>query len=301
MTIAINNNRQFRVNIKNPAGYTTESQVVNELADAAGLAKTGQAVCNNVAYIIYGIVVDKVKQSDIYRHNVKHIIKNIHREWQEYDKRLLHASNNRMFCVGDLNDAQKAVYANITDRDYFEFWQATGTAAYSDVLTFINSLVYKYRKPFDARGARHSDLLAWIQTLHTALRVCEFSLNAITDKCISVSRLPRECIEPLTHLFSVARIDKCVQNLVEELTDVDNLFDFTDDECKNISYGVTQYTEKVTDPKFVIESIRIATEDYGKMFRTKGYQKKALKSIARAYAVAEEDEQEYKRNKLRNK
>ncbi len=130
----------------------TEQELIDVLCQAAGYAKLVCGVGNNAAHMAMLDGYDHARRCKAYRHEIKRAFKMAIDEWHTYEKHLLHEQQFRMFHVADMPEEVRRKYGDITDREYYDYWSATGCTAYEKTRPLLTSLQNKYRKSLVRHG-----------------------------------------------------------------------------------------------------------------------------------------------------
>lgn len=296
----VNNNNPMNINILNPRGYNDEAFYTRLAPQMGAFAMVAVCVPNNIADIIRGYTIDTVTANkSLYRHDFKRLFNTIPQTWNAYESNLLNKQDFPMFKVERLTPETRKLYGeSITDRDYFEFWKAQGTALYHEVKPFIDSARYKYYKSLTAHGVTYPDEQAMLLTFNMALRICQEQYESTVKRLIADYAVCRRDIELITAQFSLAKVREAVLAVLRHPA-ISHEYQLTPEEKANITLGVKDYADKVTNQEFCIRSVHAASGEYEEMFRTKGYQKKALSHISNAVQIAYNEQQKRKIQRIK--
>lgn len=215
-----------------------------------------------------------------YQHEVKHAFKLAIEAFQEYERQLIYAKQNRMFHMADKTDRVRKMYGDITDRQYYEFWASIGGIAFSKTKPLITSLWNKHRVSLLNHGVSEADKVAWVLTAMAALELADQLYEKAIRECINYG-LPEWMVRGVFSQFSLKPVkDKWRRALLMLAPDTE--FELEPTEKRNIELGLTQLCEAWLDPAMLYNSTIATAEECDEVFRTKGYQKKALREIAEA-------------------
>ena len=277
----INIREGHRANLQMTSRYTNELQVRRVLAQLAGVVKFAMGISNNVAYQCYRDAMDLIRKHPRYRQNIKKEFGKVEEEWRKYENALLYASDNRFFCVADMDDNTRRKYkADLTDREYYEWWQATGQDAYSRNQAYIKSMANKYRKSLERHGGKNPDIIGWGMVVEAMLQYAGKTYNSTMTQIIAVSGIPKSIIIPIFCGFSLDPIEKAWFRALSLLEPLSTDEDIDVDEQHDIELGLQSLEEKFFDINAMYDSMLGAVEDYGEVFASKGFQKKTLREIA---------------------
>ena len=266
--------------LQHNATYANETEVRRVLAQLAGVVKFALGIANNAAYYCYRDAMDQIRRHPNYRNNIKQEFKKVEKEWADYEAHLLHNENNRFFHVDDMGpEIRKKYHDGMTDREYFEWWQATGADAYSKKSPFVKSMANKYRKSLALHGGRHPDIIGWGMVTECMLQYAEKTYQSTMKQIINVSGIPKQIMFPIFDCFRLNRIEKAWYRALSMLEPL-AASDISPEEQRDINLGLQDIEEQFFDVNAMFDSMQGAVEDYAEVFATKGYQKKALREIA---------------------
>ena len=143
------------------------------VAKASGYIKEQMGICNNATYLVMMDAFDRVKQLPEYRHATKRAFREAVNEWQRYEHQLRYAEGIRFFHMGDMDADLRRKYGDITDGEYFEFWQGTGSFCYNESHDLLCCLKNKYRLSLENHKARNADVVAEVMTAFACMKLCE--------------------------------------------------------------------------------------------------------------------------------
>lgn len=258
------------------------------MAALASHAKLVFGCCNNCAAIMLFDGHDVAKQLPQYRQGVKKAFKAALQEFKEYEQRLLYASNMRMFHVDDMPASVRKSYGEMSDRQFFEFWQGIGSSTYEKARPFIGSLQNKYRLSMEKHGMRDASRSAALITTLAGLRITEQIFDIFVEEAAKGNKLPPEFVRHVFIRFSMKRIGDAWENACRMLKIIPE-YDLDDSETKNIQFGLDALCDIMSDTDGVIDSLKVAVDDYRELFRTDGERKKALRNISEAAAEMREE------------
>ena len=251
-----------------------------KMARASGVVKLFCGVANNAAWLVVLDGYDHARQCRNYRHAVKHAFKDAIQSYHDYENRLIYATENRMFHVADLGERVRKMYGeDITDRQYYDFWSSVGGPAYEKTRPLITSLWNKHRLSLLNHGVKDAEHVAWVLTALAALGLaCQLYEKAISE-CKRGYQLPERLMRFVFNQFSLKPVEERWRRALIMLAP-DAGFKLDSVERKNIAHGLTQLCEAWIDPSLLYNSTMKSVEDYDEIFRTRGYQQKAMREIA---------------------
>lgn len=92
----------------------------------SAVVKQVMGVANNVVQVAMMNARDDLRKHPQYRQRVKQVFKKAFGEWDAYEKVLINSTGVCYFHVADMSAEVKKRYTNLTDREYYEFWQNIG-------------------------------------------------------------------------------------------------------------------------------------------------------------------------------
>ena len=264
----------------------TIEELQRRMAAAAGLIKFICGVANNAAWLVALEALDHARRCRDYRGNVKYRFNQSVAAYHDYERNLIHNKNNRMFCVADMTPDIRKKYGNITDREYYDFWTATGAQAYTKTKPMITSLWNKYRLSLQSHNVKESEHLAWVMTATAALELAVNLYKRAIKDIVESYKLPRHLVEYVFSQFSLEPVRKRWNDAMLLLSPhVD--YTISGMEERNIVHGLEQLQEAWTDTSVLYDSASETVAEYEEVFRTPGEQKKVMREIAGIKAETE--------------
>lgn len=265
------------------------------MAKAASVVKLICGVGNNAAWQVVLHALTEINGNKIdptdpegnrhlpphprYRHEVKQAFKRAIDAFHDYERQLICATQNRMFHMADNTERIRKMYGDITDRQYYEFWASIGGPAFNKTKPLITSLQNKHRLSLLNHGVGEADKVAWVLTAMAALELAGQLYEKAIRECIDVYKLPESVVRSVFGQFSMNKITELWRRALMMLApEVE--FELEPTEKRNIEMGLTQLCEAWIDPALLYDSTMESVEDYDEVFRTRGYQKKAMCEIA---------------------
>lgn len=204
---------------------------------------------------------------------------------KSYERTLIYTEHNRFFRLSDMPPKTRAYYGNITDREYYDYWAASGFQAFQDTRPFFTSLVNKLRLAYEAHGVTAPDKIAWAnaagQTLYIASDIFTNVMDNIVRDFPNIGRKVFISVFKTFDLHEVARMWASAVDTLDPKSDVE----LTDTEHRNIQQGYVQLAQQWTSNESVFGSREKVAKAYEDIFRTNGTM---LKSVARFRKMKEE-------------
>lgn len=255
----------------------TQEEVTKRLANSAGVMKLICGVANNASWLSMLDGYDHARMCKGYRNETKRLFKRAVESFHEYERRLIYATDNRMFHVDDMTPAVRKMYGDISDRQYYEFWSATGSVAYQKTRPLLTSLWNKYRKSLEREGVKEPEHIAWVMVATATLDLAIALYEKAIKECMDGYKLPKVLLERIFGQFSLSgTADLWRKALVSLCPGTEHIGPNSLDK-RNIELGLTQLCDAWMDPTLLYRSTIETVEEYDEVFRTKGEQKKALR------------------------
>lgn len=258
----------------------TSEEFTNALVSASSVVKLVTGIGNNAAWMIVLDGLDHARKCQRYRGNVKHLFKRCINMFRDYERRLIYADENRMFHLADMTPNVRKKYGNITDRQYYDLWAATGTEAYTRTRPLQTSLWNKYRLSLVKHGVNDAEHVAWVMTAMAALELSVSLYNEAIKDCRIGLKIQENILQKVFGQFSLKPISKTWMEALTALAPETDDYELEHIEERNIDMGLKQLCEAWIDTDLIFGSTMAAVEEYQEVFRTKGEQKKAMREIA---------------------
>ena len=252
-------------------------QLLKNIHSSAALIKVACGIGNNAAWLIALGALDHAKKCKEYR-RVKHQFKRIVKMYCIYERQLIFADVNRMFHLSDLPEATRAKFGNISDREYYEFWRATGDAAYHRTQPLITSQWNKYRLSLVNHKIDDADNLAWVMTGLAALMIAVTIYESTIEKCHAIFNVPSSTLRRIFQQFSFANIAKQWQHALFDLAPLAHI-DLSTTEEKNIDIGLRQILDEWIDFETLYESLSITVDNYDDVFSSEKSKREVCQEI----------------------
>lgn len=256
-------------------GLTIE-QLNKALPYASAVIKQVLGVANNMAQVAMFNARDDISRHPRFRQQVKQAFNQAFKAWDEYESRLLNPAGVRYFHVEDMPPEVRKRYGNITDREYYEFWQNVGWSVYAKYRNYVTALDNKFKLSLQRHGVPHAELLCRAMTAEQLLNIAEQRYRDATKTVHQEFGLPQEA---LTILFGQFNLHAVHERWAKATTLLVPNFPLDEVEDKNLRMSVEQLYEIVADIPEMYDGIVKSAEDYEEVFRTKGEWKKALREL----------------------
>lgn len=256
------------------------------LSRAASLMKLVVGIGNNAAWMACLDAFDQIKKHPRIRTSVRggHTpyseFKRCFGMFHDYERRLLFDDEIRFFHVADMAPKTRAMFGDITDREYYDFWCSFGFQAYMATKPFYTSLVNKFRLAYIAHGTKEPEIMGWATAANAALDMAVKIYDVAIDDCVKEFGLvPQKIYRQFFKNFNIKHIADFWAGAVKDLDPAAD-FEVTETERKNISQGCDQLMNLWIDEDTVYKSRVKTVEDFAEVFRTDGMAKKATRQFA---------------------
>ena len=265
-------------------------EIVKAVSNAAAIFKLVCGVGNNAAWLAMMDGYDHAKRCKAFRRSCKggHMVgwyfKKAVNDFKDYERRLLTASENRMFHVADMTEDVRRKYGDISDAEYYEFWKGVGGVAYAKTQPHITSLWNKYRVSLVKHDVKDAEHVAWVMTAQAAIDLSLAMYESAMKECEKGMNLPRQLLDGIFGQFSLKTVsNEWMRALMLLAPETDN-YQLDSTEERNIDLGLQQLMEAWLDPELLYSSASGAVDDYEEIFATKGFVKKVQREIAEVRA-----------------
>jgi hypothetical protein len=260
----------------------TKQDILARLSKASSAIKTVCGVGNNTAILFMLEAHDEIKATPLYRHQVKHAFKEAIKAMNDYRKQLRSSSmnGNRFFCLEDMSEELREKYGDITNEEYFDYWESIGSLAYEKVKPLCLCLMHKYKAQLEDRGGRYAREKALAFVADVLLNVAVSMYDDVARQVASEYSFDTNAISKFFFKFSINDLRKKWRKAWMAF-DPDASIDIPEDKFRNIELTIEQIVDTLRNQDTIYDSIIDATKDYGEIFRTKQHHKNAVRDIRR--------------------
>jgi hypothetical protein len=209
-------------------------------------------------------------------------------QFRTQEKQLLYATENRMFHIDDLTPEYRKKYGNITDAQYFEYWQGLGAKAYTEGHKWVTSLSNKYRLSLISHNISNPDILSQVMAAQACLELSCAIYRSSIKACMNDYAIPKEIFNHVFQLFDITPVANLWMKALKLTEPKTNDYKLEDIEERNITQGIEQLHEAWSDARMLYGSVLTAANDFSEIFRTKGEQKKTTREIQQILQTAQE-------------
>lgn len=260
----------------------TRQELASRLSKASSAVKTVCGVGNNAAILFMLESHDEIKKTPLYRHKVKYAFKEAITAMNDYRKHLRSASmnGNRFFCLEDMSPEVRDKYGNITNEEYFDYWESVGSFAYQKIKPHCLCLMHKYKSYLEDIGVQHAREKSFAFVTDVLLNIAESMYNDVIEQIAIEYSFDSKNISRFFHKF-------CISDLKQKwrkawvVFDPDASLDIPEDKFRNIELSIEQIVDALRNQDTIYDSIIDATQGYDDIFRTKKQHKDAIREIRR--------------------
>lgn len=257
-----------------------DHQLAHTLARASSVVKLVCGVANNAAYYVMMDAHDKVKTLPAYRNGVKKAFKDTIKAWKAYEANLVNPVEERFFHMEDMNESTRKRFGDITDREYYDFWAASGGETYQRTQPMITSLANKFRLSLINHNMPNADIIQWPMVANACLQLACRMYDHALDEASKGYELPIDMLRHVFRAFSLHKIAVMWDNALSLIAPGIDDYDLDSTESRNIQFGLRQLQESWFDPDTIYGSVLSAVDEYEEVFRTKGERKKAARELS---------------------
>lgn len=272
------------------------------IVDSSALVKSVLGVCNNATYLYMMEAYEAVQKHPKYKGRIKRLFEDAIKEWKRYEGNLLYADKNCFFRVEFMPEQVRKMYnKDLTNRDFFEYWQGFGGRGYMTTRPLITSLANKYRLSFEKHHILESDICAKVMASHTLAEVCKMIYGHVMDECTKSFGLPPDWVRKTYKPFSIDEASKAWKFAMLALEPRIGSETIPENEEKNISLGIVQIMDAWSEPSLLYDSMYEATDDFSDVFRNKLEVRKVKADISSVKADNEAVMNKRRINELKQK
>lgn len=265
-------------------------RVNEEMAIYTSELKLHIGVANSVAYSVALSCLDKIRTSRRYHHSVKKAFERVTNEYAAYRRTLLHPATgqSRFFHLDDMRAEERAKYNNITDEDYFDFWETFGNETYQKNQHIITSLHDSLTRSLLFHGIDEADILAWSLVAHNVLCVACSTFNHF---CVLIhDRVPALQTGAIRRSFSSLSMERIKDAWERASSLLIPYFTLTDEEKQSLSAGVRELSRAMCDEAENYRSVIASIKDNAELFRKEEYQRESIENMTKVLTIKEKQQ-----------
>ena len=249
-------------------------------------------------YICYE-AISKLKQAGEYRHQVKRHVKIWLEEMDKERKLMINPPKDcgKFFSIENVFSSVREMFRDdLTDEEYYEFWEYVGVAAFNDVHKIIYALQWKYEKALVARGATKAKAVSWLLTAYMVLKMYDMEYVELLNTFEKNFGYPEKMLRRYFRVFDATKLYGQWQRIMEYCyTDAEKLII----ECleeRNVEIGLQDIMQRMSKECADLRYIRKATEENPEIFRSKKAWRDALAMMDSEIEETEKSFKEFKRS-----
>lgn len=265
---------------QNPKGYTDIKQIEEQIVSTTSAVKLVMGVARALVFFTMLESLDKVQTANWYARNKK-LFKAARKQMDDYDKNLLHARTNRLFCVNDMGDELRARYSStLTDRQYFEYWIDMGASSYDRFRSYLLSLQNKYKLSLQEYGVKYAEEVSWAIMTEFALEEAEAMYKeGVLESMSKKIAIPEKILDTIYHSFRFDNVHKAWQRIIRAiLPNPDAVSEYILSQ-RNVQLGIDDFHQRISSVLTSCDSIMEATEDNEDIWLNKTEYKRAKRMI----------------------
>lgn len=245
----------------------TREEFVEGVISMSSYIKTITGIANNAAWAIAMDCLDQVKKHPKYKQNVKKAFNEMLKAHKKYDLGIKYNKHN-LFCVKEMDENVRMKYKDdLTDADYLELWEGLGSAAYMESKPLISALHYKFKKPYEAHGAPHADILAHAMVGYTVLYLASSIYEQYLEICRNEYNVPINVSNMIYGCLSLNSVSEAWTKAMRLLENKEYHLD--ESEVRNVELGVQQLQKLWCNHHLLARSLRKAADDFDDVFKNK--------------------------------
>lgn len=259
----------------------TAQELSSAISSSSALIKLACGVSNCMAYLLMCDARDIIRKHPRYNGKIKLLYNRAFDEYNAYLRNLRNPPSDkpRFFHIADMGESTRKHFGDITDEQYFEFWEGCGGRSYVTLRPLITSLANKYRLAITRHGINHAEILQWVMTTEAMLEISVQMWETCTQELADRHSLPLTLIRKVFSCFSLQRVAAAWKKALDATAPSTMTLQLEEYEERNIELGLIQLTEALSEPEELYSSLLGSVEDYEEVFRTKGEQKKMIRQI----------------------
>lgn len=249
-----------------------------------GVFKIYCGIINGATWLACLEAHDKMKGHPLFKKRIKggytveQYFKRVFKEFGNYERNVIYSEPFHFYRLSELPPEYRKCFNNISDREYYELWSAVGAKMYEKTYPFVSCLANKFKLPLVARNEKDADIIGWLLTASTCLRIADSVFSHVVCDIANISGFSKNKMYGLFKDSSLTKVYKqwlsAAKTLYADLeVSIDNI------ESSNIVNGIEDLTNRWTSRSIIFDSITDVFQNYDEVWRTPGEQKRALKIV----------------------
>lgn len=182
---------------------------------------------------------------------------------------LQYARTNRYFCLDDMDEKERALLGDATNKDYYDYWTSFGSKLYYDTRkSVIADLMAREKAVLDNHGIPHSEILQYALCASECLAGANASFRSVMKNANEEYGLKARNFMHSFKAFDMYDIHikwvEAMYRLEPELSKIR----YTEEEMRSLKEGAKMLSDTWGDPVNLFGSAIDATNDYADTFPT---------------------------------
>lgn len=259
----------------------TKEELTMRLTHAAELVKMVCGAANHMARLVMLDAHDLASKHPNYKHKVKKTYKQALEEFENIDKRLRNAGDAGFFNLKNLPPEVRKKYGNITNSDYFEYWQSLGTESFVYNRNLIGDLKNAYKTSLNNNNIEYADTISYVMAanamLHLAVKVYNEAIDCeMRNGCKGVTK---ETLNRIFECFCPKKVLNLWDNAMRMCFPEAFKVKPSEEDNEKIKAFLLLLEDSVTKPQLLYLYVERSINSYEEIFRTKTEKKEVLKQI----------------------
>lgn len=277
-----------RINIMQ-TGYSAE-RVSILLSHSAGMLKLYMGCWYNVTMVLMQEAEYQLRQTGYYARMVKKLHSLAMNAVQKFEHDMKHPQEGelKLFNMEGFNGEYREQFQkDLTDEEYFEFWQGLGGETWAKYKNYIMSMAYKWQRYLERVGARDAKVLSLVMATNEMLSFCAIGFQTVCDHEAASLPLMNMKVHRIFQALDPAPVQQAWHRMCQAI--VGHLPDMTDTERNDVRLSIDSVSQYLIDP-LIIKQLEIDTvRQYAEVFGNRAKQSKAIDDMT---AMREEIRQE---------
>lgn len=247
----------------------TREEIATGLIAARPTVILTSGVYSNAAWLMCLDALDQIRKHPNYRQKVKKMYGQILAMQRKRELDLQYAKTNRYFCLDDMDEKERALLGDATNKDYYDYWTSFGSKLYYDTRkSVIADLMAREKAALDNHGIPHSEILQYALCASKCLESANASFRSAMTNANEEYGLKAKHFMTSFKTFDMYNLHikwvEAMYRLEPELTKIC----YTEEETRSLKEGVKVLSYTWGDPVNLFGSAIDATNDYADTFPT---------------------------------
>lgn len=247
----------------------TREEIATGLIAARPTVILTSGVYSNAAWLMCLDALDQIRKHPNYRQKVKKMYGQILAMQRKRELDLQYAKTNRHFCLDDMDEKERALLGDATNKDYYDYWTSFGSKLYYDTRkSVIADLMAREKAALDNHGIPHSEILQYALCASKCLASANYSFRSAMKNANEEYGLKAKHFMTSFKTFDMYNLHikwvEAMYRLEPGLTKIR----YTEEEMRSLKEGVKALSYTWGDPVNLFGSAIDATNDYADTFPT---------------------------------